>query len=195
MEFEDNPYRAPDSPLDCPDDTSLAWGQVTAAELRAYIGPRAGYYLRVWRYPLESPGAWARFNWAAMLLCPLWLPYRRMYVEACLIWALFFGLTGASDVYFQVMRLERQSSPWYRLVFFASFVGLPLVCGVFGNGHYLGRARRAIAVTRAFGLSGDRVSARLTHLGGTDPLGAFAVNALCACGTFVVDYLIRMFVP
>lgn len=156
MEVEDNPYQAPDSPLDCPDDTSLAWGQVTAAELRAYVGPRSSYYLRVWRYSLGSPGAWARFNWAAMLLCPLWLAYRRMYVEACVIWALVFGLTEASDVYFQAMRLNRHS-PWHGLALLVSFVGLPLMCGVFANGHYLGRARRAIAATRAFELSGDRV--------------------------------------
>jgi hypothetical protein len=194
MEVEDNPYQPPDSPLHSPDDTALAWGQITAAELRAYVGPRARYYLRVWRYPLESPGAWARFNWAAKFLCPLWLAYRRMYVAAGLIWALAFGLTEASDVYFQGMRLSRPSR-WHGIAFFASFVGLPLLCGVFGNGHYLGRARRAIAVTRAFDLSGDRVSARLAHLGGTDPLGAFALNVLCLCGTTVLDYLVMMFVP
>ncbi len=118
-----------------------------------------------------------------------------MYVETCLIWALFFGFNGALDVYFQVMHLDRESSPWYRLGFFASFVGLPLLCGVFGNGHYLGRACCAIAVTRAFGLSGEKASARLAHLGGTDPLGAFATSAVCACITFVVGYLLMMLVP
>ena len=192
MQAEDNPYAAPESALEIADDASLAWDDVSAAELRAYVGPRASHYLHVWRPALERPGAWAGFNWAALLLCPLWLPYRRMYIEACVVWIVAFGLTEASDVVLQ-MRFAR-FSPWHGVALFVSFVGVPLTCGIFGNGRYLARARRAIAATHAFGLTGQAAAARLAHVGRTDALSAFGLNVLCFCGTLVIDQLVMMLV-
>ena len=87
--------------------------------------------------------------------CHLWLAYRRMYVETCLVWAVVFGLTEASDVFHMVFRVSRQSE-WHGIVLFVAFVVVPFTCGAIGNRRYLSRALRALATTRAFGLTGDQ---------------------------------------
>jgi hypothetical protein len=116
-----------------------------------------------------------------------------MYVETCLVWAVVFGLTEASDVFHMVFRVSRQSK-WHGIVLLVAFVVVPFTCGAIGNRRYLSRALRAVATTRAFGLTGDQASARLAHLGRTKPLGAIGLNILCICGVSAVAYLVMTFV-
>ena len=57
---------------------------ITEKEIRAFVGPNAGYYLSKWNK------AWKKteFNWAAFFLAGLWCPYRKMYRIAALYWGL-----------------------------------------------------------------------------------------------------------
>ena len=55
-------------------------------ELRAFVGPRAAYYLRKWLPRLDDPhDGQVGMNWVALLMPALWLGYRRMYRIAFLL--------------------------------------------------------------------------------------------------------------
>src|SRR5216117_246257 len=52
---------------------------VSSEQLRAFIGPRADYYLTRWARIDAGGGRAPGINWPALLLGSFWLVYRRMY--------------------------------------------------------------------------------------------------------------------
>ena len=84
---EPNPYEPPkEAPQPFGLDSPRA--QLTPQEVTAFVGRKAGYYLRKWSGALDGTGDSTGFNWAALLLSGLWLPYRKMYLTTTIFMAL-----------------------------------------------------------------------------------------------------------
>ena len=125
-----------DGPVDSPP---------TEAELRAFVGPNADYYLGKWGKPLHQGGGPAGFNWAACLLSGFWLPFRKMYRVALIFFAVTFAIGLLEELFFGVYLGKETPKALDRATSFAA----ALVCGMFGNQWYLSHARRVIRRSRA----------------------------------------------
>ncbi|MGD9722699.1 MAG: DUF2628 domain-containing protein [Pirellulales bacterium] len=158
----DNPYRS--SRYADVDALPSVYGAAEAAELQAFVGRKADYYLRKWAPRLESPDGEAGFNWAAFFLTALWMAYRKMYRNAifCIVasWVVSLGLQLLFMFVFQSKSLPASAAVISNIMFC-------LVCGVLGNSWYLAHAQRKIAAARAQGLDGPILMSTLQQRGGT----------------------------
>src|SRR5262245_45836022 len=102
----------------------------TEAELRAFFGPRADYYLAQWRGTARRP-----YNLAAALFSGFWLPFRRLYRHAAVFWAVALGLVVSAKL---LPALPKPVEPLIQVAMFST-------CAAFGNGWYLARAREMVA--------------------------------------------------
>jgi uncharacterized protein YegJ (DUF2314 family) len=134
----------------------------TEAELRAFVGPRAERYLRHWR-------TGSTFNWAGFLASGVWLPYRKLYRPAAVLYGLLAILLIA-DVLVQDWLGRELPAALDRIL----SVGVALVCGTGANHWYLQRARRVIAEERRTSRPEPEHLNRLRRRGGTSLLVALA---------------------
>jgi hypothetical protein len=138
----------------------------TEPEVRAFLGPRAEYYLQRWKQELWGEGgALGGINWAAFLLSGLWLPYRKMYRISILLWGIILVESIGEDI---LLGESAASKIFSRLVGLAAAI----VCGVFGNRWYLSHARKVIAAVRSQGLPEEEHLRVLTRRGGTSLLAS-----------------------
>lgn len=151
-------------------------GELTEHELRAFAGSNASYYVRQWQR--AEPG----FNVAAFLFAGLWLPYRKMYPGA----ALLYAVSWLSVAFEPLAPFEKGVSSCGGSAF-----GLivAIVTGICGNRWYLERARRIVAEERAQGLPDDEYFVKLARRGGTSILAALAFPTLFLVGTGLVAFL------
>jgi hypothetical protein len=178
---------------DTPDGLAFPPDHPTEKELRAFVGPRANYYLDEWRCarPGESRG-WS-FNWAAHLAPGLWLPYRKMYLLTFLFYTGVCPVLAVVEVLvsMDVARLAKQRE--LGLLYAATALGLvvPLgvwfVCGMAGNRLYLSHTRKKIRRIRSRWestdagqdyLSNDLYLKALSQRGGTNPLALTVILIL-----------------
>src|SRR5215207_976016 len=158
----------------------------TEEEVRAFVGPRADYYLKKWWLDLDSSiGSGTGFNWAAFFLSGLWLPYRKMY-RATLIFLGVFLLETLFEEIVYVGFLGRPEAPGA----LGRFVGLVagIVCGGFGNAWYLSHAQKTIGKMRSQGLPEDAYFKALIKRGGTNITASlgFLLLFILAMGVVVV---------
>jgi hypothetical protein len=139
----------------------MAEREVSDAELRAYFGRNADYYIGQWRGTAKRSSNWAAFFWPFF-----WLVYRRLNLIAVGM-AVFVVLLGASQEWVLVELLGYRRVPrWIdRMSTFSFF----LFCGVTANPLVLRRARRVFAEVDAKGLEGDQRLRELALRGGTRP--------------------------
>jgi hypothetical protein len=160
----------------------------TEQEVRAFVGPKSDYYLKKWHLALEGMGNAGNatgFNWAALFLSGLWLPYRKMY-RATLI---FFGVILLETLFEEIVYvgfLGRPEAPG-TLGRFVGFVA-GLVCGGFGNAWYLAHAQKTIGKMQSQGLPEDAYFKALTKHGGTNIAASlgFLLLFILAAGVVVV---------
>ena len=140
---------------------------VTDEEIRAFVGTGATYYLDRWQPALEggrTVGNTTGFNWAALFLSGLWLPFRKMYRAAGIFYGVLLLETLLEEVLY-VGVLGKPEAPGS----FGSFFGLiaGMVCGGFGNEWYLSHTQKAIDEVRSQGLAEDSYLQALAKRGGT----------------------------
>lgn len=132
--------------------------------LRAFVGPKADYYLGKWRPSQAGPEHSTGFNWAAFLLSGLWLPYRKMYT----ITLILLGIILVESVAEEVLFVGILGEPEPPLVLSRVIgLGVAVLCGAYGNRWYLAHARKAIAEVRAQGFDQQATHDRLAKRGGT----------------------------
>lgn len=146
-------------------------------DLRTFVGPNAGYYLSAWEPLLKGFGSYAGFNMAAFFLWGLWLPYRKMYRVALLMYALLLVESLAEDAILRwVLRMPELP---YRL---SALVGLTIaiVFGSMANRLYLSHARRRIAQIQDQNLTPEEYRETLRRRGGTNLVAGvlFLVGAI-----------------
>jgi hypothetical protein len=185
--MEDNPYQAPaftDQPMTGvePGFPPGSSGR-SEAEIRAFVGKKADYYLTRWSEALHDGGRVRGFNWAAFLLSGLWLPYRKLYRIAII----FFVIVAAESV-LEALAVAAGFATEAGLSALGSLVGLvaAVVIGSFGNAWYLAHAKRQIAQVRALGLQDDAYFAALARRGGTSLPASFGLFFLFLFALFLV---------
>jgi hypothetical protein len=158
----------------------------TEAELRAFFGPRANYYVAQW-----NGTARRRYNLAAFLCSGLWLPYRRLYRHAAVLWGIVIGL-GLLEAVGSAFGLPGIPQILDRLITFA----VALTCAGLANAWYLARARDAIATVREKALPPEEHLAQVAEAGGTRPWHSvgFAVAFVAAfvAIVFVASFVLEM---
>ena len=165
-----NPYASPMS-------EPMAFAAVPSedperAELRAFVGSRANYYLSRWSPLLGGRQAGAGFNWAAFLFSGLWIPYRKMYKVTLIFYAVVLLESILEEVVMVGILGQPEVPGGLSLV-----IGLAiwLICGVFGNRWYFSHAKRVIAEARAEGFEGEALLRTLSRRGGTNLLASFGI--------------------
>lgn len=162
---EYRPFRQATSPdgVEMPDD-NVDMGGVTAGEMRQFVGQNGRYYLpRFLKFAQKN--SHAGWNWAAFLLTPYWLWFRKQYFAGALV-LIFQTLRTALSSYFlykyvgfsvsagnvSVLDLAQRlpntaaTNRWLIVLQVLLLVSLTIriVFGVFGNRFYYASAKRRI---------------------------------------------------
>jgi hypothetical protein len=166
----DNPYRS--SRYSTVEAMPDAYDDPEVAELQAFVGPKAKYYLRKWAPRLESPDGEVGMNWAAFFLTAFWMGYRKMYRNVALYFVATFAIWVPVELLF-VYVVRAKTTPG--IVSLLLNLMVALVCGAFGNVWYLEHAKRKIAAVRAQGLEGQHRLYALAQRGGTSLLGSIGL--------------------
>jgi hypothetical protein len=179
--LEDNPYRAPvfsEPPPIAPLST------LTEAEIRAFVGKRAHYYLKKWPWSLDYFGRAKGFNWAAFFFSGSWLPYRKMYKTALVFFLIAVAVTVVEEIVVVSGLLSEGAATVFDRVTNLAF---PIVCGMFGNSWYLAHAKREIARIRALGHQGEDYYEELARRGGTDFVAALGFFVLAVASMYLLS--------
>lgn len=158
--------------------------------LRAFVGPRADYYLQKWSPLLLGGGRGAGFNWAAFTLFGAWLPFRKMYFFSLIFYGAIIVETIVEDLLFIGFFGMAGSPPILNSVV---AIGAGIICGAYGNRWYLSHARRAISDVRARGLEKDAALVALSKRGGTSLaaslglISLFVIVATVVLGSFFYE--------
>lgn len=163
--------------------------EITEKELSAFVGPKADYYLQKWHLAVDGTGRVTGFNWPALIISGLWLPYRKMYritwiflgiilLEAILEKILYEGVLGQSEAPGDIGR-------------FIAFVA-SIACGGFANEWYLSHARKSIEKIRSLGLPEETYFEVLAKQGGTNLAASLATLVFFLLGTFAALFLLEL---
>lgn len=151
----------------------------TEAELRAFVGPNADYYLNKWSLAQVRPGQGGGYNWPAFLLGGVWLPYRKLYAAASTLWGIAF-LLGVWNL------LSPKAGP--AISFTALFAFIPflllLALASYADQLYLAKARKVITQARGQCQSGEIHLATIARRGGTSRIAALGFPAVFLFGLF-----------
>ena len=136
---------------------------ISPEQLRAFIGPRADYYLTRWARIDAGGGRAPGINWPALLLGAFWLVYRRMYRFFWIFIGVLVLAAIAEDLVLSLLKI--QVAP--RAVAVAITLAIAGTFGTFGTYWYQLHARRCI---RALARKGELMQDQLRRAGGTSVL-------------------------
>lgn len=199
---EYTPFHAAQTPMGGVDPGQTLEGE-TVGDLAAVVGINTAYYLPRFERMAKS-GNKISWNWAAFLLSPLWLLYRKQYTAGALVILLqcvvsvvnnllvlqYFpsamAMTSYAGMAEEMMRLLQSSESAYlagaliSMLTFASLL-INVIIGLFGNRLYMKRCLKTIRTTRDTYPEG--YTAQLGLLGGT------------STGLAFIGYMAREFLP
>lgn len=138
------------------------------AALAAFVGPRYAYYSERWSHAEARAGM--SWNWAACLLGPFWMAYRRMYWQVG-IYALIICAEPVLHALFG-LKLPMGVRPM--------LYAMALLLGMYGNQLYRWHAEATIRHLREYHWSPELVNATLARCGRTSWPGVFAMGLLLA---------------
>jgi hypothetical protein len=167
-----DPSRLIDPSSSLPPAAALPPDMLEAARL--FIGENHAFYLRSWGIEGSGGHAW---NWAAFLLGPSWLLYRKMYGYAC-AWLAFVVVESLIE-----SRLDVSI-----VLSYAIGVALNVAIACVGNALYRKQFERAIR-TLSPGRDPARLRIDLAREGGTHLVGAIALTVLFALIKMGADML------
>ncbi|PZX27068.1 conserved hypothetical protein; putative membrane protein [Cupriavidus phytorum] len=136
------------------------------AALAAFVGPRFPYYGERWSVAETHGGI--SWNWAACLLGPFWMAYRRMYWQVG-VYALIVGTEPLLHAVFG-LQLPMAGRPL--------LYAMALLLGLYGNELYRWHAEATIRHVREYHYSPELVTDSLERRGRTSWPGVFAMGLL-----------------
>lgn len=136
------------------------------AAMAAFVGPRYAYYSGRWSLA-ETRGGMS-WNWAACLLGPFWMAYRRMYWQVG-VYALIVGTEPVLQALFG-LKLPMAGRPL--------LYAMALLLGMYGNELYRWHAEATIRRLRQYHYSPELVNDSLARCGRTSWPGVFAMGLL-----------------
>lgn len=152
-----------------------------------YFGINASKYVEAQQYFENNPGRFF-WNWAAALLGPIWLFYRKMY-KPLIIW-LVFGV-AFDFVYFAsplptnpVLALFVKYYGWLSLLY---ILVANIIAGGWGTYYYLQKAKRLVEIVKAG--APDTIAAVILAEKGNPSKWRLAGGLLLVCGIYLVSYL------
>ncbi len=189
--MDENSYHPPlftDLPTLGVDDGNRVQTSVPSeAEIRAFVGKKADYYLRKWHAPLHDSRPARSFNWAAFFLSGFWLPYRKMYRVTLILLGIIVAVALVLEVLVAVGFTSEQSMSALSNLFGP---GVSILCGFRANAWYFEHTKRQIARIRAMGLKDDAYFEALARRGGTSLLASLGFFVLLMLGLFLVLFVI-----
>jgi Protein of unknown function (DUF2628) len=192
--MENNPFQPPrfdELPRIGANTGSVAGARgLSEAEIRAFVGKNANYYVGKWPTADEEFGRARGFNWAAFFLSGLWLPFRKMYRTALIIFGLIVAESALEEIAVTNNLLSEQSRALFDRVVTLIFW---IVCGAFGNAWYLAHTRREITRIRALDLPDETYREALARRGGTSYLASLGLFCLFLAVVFVVVIATQVF--
>ena len=176
-------------------------GNNSADELAAVVGSNAGYYLdRFRRIAQGKSGGW---NWAAFILGPIWLFYRKQYGLGVLYLLLQVMLDIATALAYipvdtlnlteeAIMALMNDPVFVVAVVFSYVILALRIILGVRANNFYFSHCQKKIADTKS--AVPDTSVSELTAVGGAS-IGLAIVIAVLLYSVFplLIDALVQLF--
>jgi len=144
----------------------------------------------MWTPVLRGWSGGTGFNWGAFFFSGLWLPYRKMYTAAFILWGIILVESILEELLFVGILVKQETPPGFDRI-----VGLVVgvVCGAYGNRWYLSHARRIISDIRSQGLPQDAVLRTIAERGGTNLPAAFGILLLYIAAIFVVFFVLEFF--
>lgn len=195
---EYRPFQAPAPDVSVPDDTDI--DGVSAKEMRIFVGQNSQYYVPRFHKMCEK-GSCFSWNWAAFLLAPYWLWFRKQHLAGTIVLLLeaartvisgffLYGYVGFSTTTTNeelIARLEQLAADgtfrqWILVMYLFLFISIlmRIFFGAFGNYLYCRLAKKRILKLR-----GQANTVAIVAAGGVST--ALAVTA------YVVLYLISTF--
>ena len=135
----------------------LVYEDPECRRLAAFVDENVQYYLNKWAPLLQSRTGSAGFNWAAFFLTGFWLPYRRMYKAALILYAAVIVEAALEEVVF-VGVMNKTETP--QALGTVVTLAVSLICGAYGNRWYLAHARAAVSKNSREGLPRGRLVGR-----------------------------------
>lgn len=162
-------------------------GKTNAADLAAVVGNNQAYYMtRFRRIEQTGKGGW---NWAAFLLSPFWLFYRKQYVLGAIYMLvlilfdvsyaiLYAPLFSADTAAMEDAILEISSNPAFFFVVVLAFIyfAMRVLLGIRANHFYLNHCEKLIQKARE--KTSDISPAELSYVGGVSTGVAVLVLAI-----------------
>jgi hypothetical protein len=171
--MEDNPYREPAFVSQTANGLDPGFGLGADGpsddEIRAFVGRKAGYYLRHWAPALDHSLGVTGFNMAGFFLTGLWLAYRKMYRMVFILLGILAAETLLEE--FAVAGGFVKEETLKPLDFFITLI-FSIVCAKFGNAWYLAHTVRQIAQVRGLGLQDEAYYKALARRGRPSLLSA-----------------------
>jgi len=180
--MEDNPYQAPAYT----EPREIAVTSLSEAEIRAFVGRNAKYYLRKWSSPFGDFTTATGFNWAAFLLSGFWILYRRMYRVALIAFTIVAVPAVGTEIPAAAGLADEGTIRALNAVGNLCGFAFAIVCGIFGNAWYLAHTKRQIAQVRELGLTEEAYLRALARRGGTSFFGALGLFALFLVAIYIV---------
>lgn len=151
---EYTPRYTPFSPTESYTDNEIISG-TPAKELAAVVGNNTPYYMT--RFRRTNSNKACGWNWAACLLGPLWMLYRKQYVSGIL----FFLVDATCTLLYNLFNFsvyqniganaqptpeQMMANPWFTAAMVASFLllALRILLGIIGNNLYLSSCKKRI---------------------------------------------------
>ncbi|MFS8974068.1 DUF2628 domain-containing protein [Cupriavidus necator] len=139
------------------------------AALAVFVGARYPYYKTSWA--LAGARGGMSWNWAACLLGPFWMAYRRMYWQV----GVYALIVCAEPVLHALFRLDMPLALSRPMLY-----ALALLLGMYGNELYRWHAEATIRRLREYHWSPELVNYSLARCGRTSWPGVFAMGLLLA---------------
>lgn len=147
-----NFYAAPSADLGTP--------ALEAAELSAFAGTKAPYFLSKWERALRGEGSATSFNLGALLLGVLYLLYRKLYLQSAILVGVLVLWTVVEE-----FLLSEPLSPGLSA---GLQLALYVVIAMKTNAWYLQLASNKIATAKAEGYEGEELLEVLRARGGVN---------------------------
>ncbi len=178
---EYQPFRSTTNPV----DPNEVIDDIKAADLYAFVGQKAEYYLPRFRRMAKN-GKHSSWNWAAFFFGPLWLLYRKMYAYGAIVIILELLQAAVSEIAFSAIGFAMTDEMTYAEIYAAVEAALlipenmyyllagwvlsavlfiiSIALGIYGNRLYFNHCGKTIARLRE--KTPDLTSGELSTSGG-----------------------------
>ena len=128
--------------------------------MRAFVGPKAYYYLSSWSGAMRGHGQAKGFKWPAFLINGIWIPYRKMYRNTFILFGIIVGSSVIEEIGAGAGWITESMVPTLETLDRVAGLAISIVCGMYGNTWYLNHVKRKVAEVRGWASRATPISTR-----------------------------------